>query len=275
MKQIAVLGPKGTYSDIACQKYINENNLDLEILYYPSILKVSNAIDDNTIAILPFENTLDGFVIESMDQIINKKLHIVAQTKLEIDFAFVTNEKSINDVKKCFVQFKAYGQCLDFISNNSFDVITTQSNMESVLRLSNEKNGFAAIVPMHILDEYNYSLIIPHVADSKANETRFFIVQKDANNITYNSKVNASIVLTALDDYPGLLYVILKEFHKYDINLNAIMSRPMKTEMGKYKFFFECSLSPSQIYRLDEIADILKKECRVLVEILGIYNLIK
>ena len=63
--------------------------------------------------------------------------------------------------------------------------------------------------------------------------------------------------------------------HKYDINLNAIMSRPMKTEMGKYKFFFECSLSPSQIYRLDEIADILKKECRVLVEILGIYNLIK
>ena len=49
MKQIAVLGPKGTYSDIACQKYINENNLDLEILYYPSILKVSNAIDDNTI----------------------------------------------------------------------------------------------------------------------------------------------------------------------------------------------------------------------------------
>ena len=27
MKQIAVLGPKGTYSDIACQKYINENYL--------------------------------------------------------------------------------------------------------------------------------------------------------------------------------------------------------------------------------------------------------
>ncbi len=31
MKKLAVLGSKGTYSDIAALKYISDNNLDLEV----------------------------------------------------------------------------------------------------------------------------------------------------------------------------------------------------------------------------------------------------
>ena len=41
MKKLAVLGPKGTYSDIAAKKYISDNNIDAQIEYYPSILCLS------------------------------------------------------------------------------------------------------------------------------------------------------------------------------------------------------------------------------------------
>ena len=131
MKKIAVLGPKGTYSDIACKQYLKNNNLDYEIIYCPSILKVCQAVDNEILAIIPFENTLDGFVIESMDQIILHSYNVISQVKLDIDFAFVTNAKKIEDVKECYVQFKAYGQCLDFISkydfNNKFKLSTLLS----------------------------------------------------------------------------------------------------------------------------------------------------
>ena len=62
MKKLAVLGPKGTYSDIAAKKYLYDNKLDFEIVYYPSILKTALALKDSDLAILPVENTLDGFV---------------------------------------------------------------------------------------------------------------------------------------------------------------------------------------------------------------------
>ena len=41
MKRIAVLGPEGTYSDIACKEYLKAIDEKYEIEYYTSILKVA------------------------------------------------------------------------------------------------------------------------------------------------------------------------------------------------------------------------------------------
>ena len=119
MKKVAVLGPKGTYSDVAKDNYLNSINEEYETIYYPSIIKAINAIDDNTIAIVPFENSLDGFILESLDKMISNKLNVVKQLKLSIDFAFVANVSKIEDVKEVYCQFKSYGQCLDFITSQS------------------------------------------------------------------------------------------------------------------------------------------------------------
>ena len=102
MKRLAVLGPKGTYSDIAKNSYLKQTNENYEIIYYPSILKTALAVDDNTIAILPFENTLDGFVIESMDAVISNNLQIASQLILDIDFAFISYAKMMLDVKNVY-----------------------------------------------------------------------------------------------------------------------------------------------------------------------------
>ena len=273
MKRIAVLGPKGTYCDIACKEYFKINNKIFDVVYYPSILKTAQAVDDNTIAIIPFENTLDGFVIESMDQIILNNYNIISQVKLDIDFAFVTNAKKIEDVKECYVQFKAYGQCLDFISNNEFNVLKTESNVESLNLLLKSDSTYAAIIPMHILNEYDFNIKITHIADSKANETRFFVITNDnKKNIYKYNDIEASIVVTANVDRSGILYDILKKFHDLDINLKSIMSRPMKTEMGKYRFYMETSLTSETLKKLDDLENSFDENKDFSVHILGVYN---
>lgn len=272
MKRIAVLGPEGTYSDIACKEYLKTIDEKYEIVYYPSILKVANAIDDNTIAILPFENTLDGFVIESMDYIILHNYYVTSQLKLNIDFAFVTNAKSIDDVKKCYVQFKAYGQCLDFISQYNFEIIRTQSNIESFDKLKESDESFGAIIPMHVLDAANFNTIKTHIADSKHNETRFFIVQNKKESSYNNQELEASICIETHVDRPGILFDILKNFHELDLNLNSIMSRPMKTEMGKYRFYIEISLNKDNLYKLDDLVNNFSSYNEIIVKVLGIYN---
>ena len=102
MKKIACLGPEGTYSDVVCKKINNGK----EIVYYPSIIKAIDSVDDDTIAVVPFENTLDGFVMETLDRIINHNLTIRKQMKLDIDFAFVSNTSKIEDVKEVYCQFR-------------------------------------------------------------------------------------------------------------------------------------------------------------------------
>ena len=272
MMKIAALGPKGTYCDIACQNYLNENNLDYEIVYYPSILKIALSISENDFAVLPFENTLDGFVMESLDQIINSNLHIIKQLKLNIDFAFVTNAKSIDDVEKCYVQFKAYGQCLDFISNNRFSISQTQSNTQSLERLLEANDKCGAIIPVHLLENNSFNLVINHIADSTHNETRFFVISKENIQNEIYDIANISIVITAIEDRSGILFDILKEFHYLDINLKAIMSRPMKTEMGKYKFYIECSLDKNNLDKLDKLIKQLETQNHFKVNLLGAYN---
>ena len=271
MKKIAVLGPKGTYSDIAANKYKELINEDIEIDYYPSIIKSINAIDDDTITICPFENVLDGFVTEALDQIIKSNLNIIYQLKLPIDFAFVSNAKSIEDVKHIYVQFKAYGQCLEFITNNNFEIIKTESNIVSLNKLLESDNSYGAIIPIHKAYK-NFNLKILNIADSKHNETRFFVVTNKNKEFKINDDFEASLVFDAIEDRPGILYSILSEFNLKNINLKSILSRPDKTIMGKYNFYIEVSGKCNELDNLYELIDKFMKHKDYRIRVLGIYN---
>lgn len=269
--KIAVLGPKGTYCDVALDMYLNEKKINMERIFYPSIFKTAQAVSSDTIAILPFENTLDGFVMESLDRIIQQNLTIIDQVKLSIDFAFVTNAKSIENVKTVYCQFKAYGQCLDFISMHDFTVIKTDSNVQSADLLDQADESYGAIIPYHVLKCRNYKTKIAHVADSQNNETRFFVVKKGKENTQKEGELNASLVVFSKEDRPGLLYDILSKFHDEDINLNSILSRPSKEDLGKYNFYMECSLVGDEVKKLYHLVSKLKEE-KFVIEILGVYN---
>ena len=271
MQKLAVLGPKGTYSDIAARKYLETNNMKAEIEYYPSILKTSLALKETDLAILPFENTLDGFVLESMDTIITNEFKIIDQIKLDIDFVFVTNEDKVEDCKDVYCQFKAYGQCVEFISKYDFNIIQTQSNSATVKKINEAGKGYGAIIPIHALKDNDYKTKVLHVADRRHNQTRFFICSKEFRDVKYNDEIDASIVIVIKEDRPGILFEILKELSVLNINMNSIMSRPMKTDLGQYKFYIEISLMKDSLKKLDRLKDELKKK-GFIIEILGIYN---
>ena len=270
--KIAVLGPKDTYCDVALDKYLKENNISqVDKVFCPTIIKTALAVDDNTLAILPFENTLDGFVMEALDTIILKDLNILDQVKLSIDFAFVTNARSISEVKTIYCQFKAFGQCLEFILDKDFEVIKTDSNVQSADLLDKADSTYGAIIPVHVLEKRSYKTVIPHVADSKRNETRFFIVTKNRQMSELRGNLNASLIVFSKEDRPGLLYDILSKFHDYNINLNSILSRPSKTDLGKYNFYMETTLKKDEVKKLDELIDVLKLD-GFEINKLGIYN---
>ena len=265
MKKLALLGPKGTYCSLASQLLKEQ----YELVYFPNIIKTINKTTEEQCSLVPIENTLDGFVVEALDAIIKNKLYIVGNVKLKVDFYFVSQMEKLEQVKNCYVQFKAYGQSLDFFAKNNLNPIITQSNMES-LDLLNKQNepGYGAIIPCHI-DVKPYNLVIKNVLDAPNNETRFIRLAKNLD-LEVKENCNCSIVVRPLDDRPGILYEILSEFANLEINLKAIFSRPRKDMIGKYIFYLEFELTNSEL--LKTIIKNLKEKYPCDINVVGIYN---
>ncbi len=263
--KLAVLGPSGTYTCVASELLKNKYELDL----YPSIFKSILAIDDSTDALIPLENTLDGFVFEGLDAITKYGYHIVEQVKLDVGFNFVS-DVPLNEIKTVYVQFKAHGQCLSFLNENNFNLYITQSNMESLDLFLENKHNSAAIIPTHI-DTSNYRYVVKNVTDSLKNQTRFVRVTKKLDMVISTDNLMASLMVTPINDRAGLLYDILKVFSNYGLNLKAIVSRPRRDVMGRYSFYIEFDIQKDKLDIISKLTSELENDFNK-VKIIGIYN---
>lgn len=269
-KTIAVLGPEGTYADLAAKQYINENDGSFKINYYPSIAKTIDAIDDNDLAVLPFENSLDGYVYETIDNLVKKKSFIIDCNMQKIDFAFVSNEDK-QDVKKVFVQFKAKAECIEFLTQkNNFEIVITDSNIQSLNELLKSNGGCGAVIPVHKLNDCKFNTVIKNISDSDKNYTKFVVVSKNAI-LKHDGDLTCSLLVNMKEDHPGVLFNALKIFNDYKLNLNAILSRPTKEGLGKYNFYIEISTTKNRISDLYGCIDEINKNDNYIVTNLGVY----
>ena len=132
------------------------------------------------------------------------------------------------------------------------------------------KNKSAAIVPMHISEEF--PLVLKDITDSKNNETRFLVISRNKNDIFYSDLIKVSCYAYALLDKPGILYNILRRFDEHHINLSNIISRPTKSELGKYNFYIEFSLAKKDLSKVDLILNEFNNDNDYKLKILGIYS---
>lgn len=269
-KQMAVLGPAGTFCDMAFNKFNKDDKY--EAVYYPSIKKTIEAIDEIGLAILPFENSLDGYVVESVDKLIKLNYNIIADVTQKVSFAFVSNASDILDIKEVYVQFKAKAECIDFLSKYNFKTITTETNMESFNRLVCSDKTFGAIIPLKVAEETNFNINIKNVDDKDNNITRFVIVSKNKDYFILDDLKYSISVLRRQGDKPGLLYDILKKFNDYKVNLTTILSRPTKEDLGSYNFYIEVSAKKEDIDNINECIKALTSD-DYIVKVLGIYSM--
>lgn len=241
--KIAVLGPKGTFTDIATCKYIDHMHLDAERAFYSTMRKTFSAVGtDCNYGVIPIENTLDGYVQIILDLLATSELKVIHEIVLPIRFAFVANCAKIDEVETIYVQFKSENQCTEFLETfEGIDIITTASNSQSYNNLLKDQSKAAAIIPMHMLEgDHFFSLVKEDVADSLDNHTRFIVISKELNEeVEVDKQWKTSIVVTGDNDRPGLLADILGLFSSNDINMKSIMSRPTKSGLGNYNFFID------------------------------------
>lgn len=120
--------------------------------------------------------------------------------------------------------------------------------MESYHLAQQGREGEAAIIPRHILDQSDARFKIENVTDSENNFTRFLVIRpsKESDHTLPGKDVKVSLYIMPAIDRPGILYEILREFYTSHINLVSVISRPTKKNMGTYNFYFELTGSYEQ-----------------------------
>ena len=239
------LGPNGSYTQIAKEKFARlfgfENIHSVGMKNIKSVLD-NFALNENSIAIVPVENAIEGFVRETLDGIVSFKdnsLTIFAATQIPIKHCLVANTTKIEDIKTVVSHPQALAQCQNTITSiipNEFEQLPYSSTSGSALFIKDKGNSFAAITNYETAKLYGLNVLKENINDEKGNATRFLMLKRGETHKTENDKT--SIVFSTKNEH-GALLKVLKVFEKHKINLTHISSRPNKKVFGEYIFFVD------------------------------------
>ncbi len=276
IEKVFYLGPKGSYTEIAKQKFAKyfgfENTQSIETKNIKSVLD-NFANNENSIGIVPIENLIEGFVRESLDGIKNFKnpdLTIFAETHVPIKHCLVGNTNNLSDIKTIVSHPQALAQCQNTIINlipNEIEQLPYSSTSGSAIFIKDKDKTFAAITNKETAEIYDLNVLKEDINDEKGNVTRFLMLKRGKTKPTNNDKT--SIVFSTKNEH-GALLKVLNVFEKYGINLTHISSRPNKKILGEYIFFVDFTGHISQENIITTLKEV-RKNCTWL-KIMGSFT---
>ncbi len=258
-KTIAYLGPEGSYSHCATEFFASQLSGSPAYLPLKTIRQVLEYADQtpDTVAVLPIENSVEGTVRETIDNLIRtKNLQILRQTIMPIKHCLISQSTDIHTV---ISHPQALSQCQNFIHEKKLNTIEASSTAAAAQNL---QPGHAAIANEKTAKLYGLNILHENINDYPDNCTRFALIGG------WDTPKGASTLLAfSTKNEPGALLKILQIFYDYNVNLSHISSRPSKTSLGEYTFFAEFDGYDQKI--LDEI-----KQHTQFFRLLGSYDII-
>ena len=218
---IYYLGPEGSYSHEAA--LLIDNNT-VPTLSITEVFKKSL----HSPGIVPWENSLEGSVSETLDLLLETELSVVGELNLEIRHCLLGYREN----KLVFSHPQALGQCRNYLTKHGLQPVPTTSTAKGVVEA--KANKALAIGSLQAAKVYDIPVLDIGIQDGLTNYTRFALLGRELPKSTGNDKT--SIIFATHNDRPGALYQILAIFASEGINLTRIESRPTKRFLGEYLF---------------------------------------
>ncbi len=271
-KKIAYLGPSGTFTEEALDKFVIEPD-KIEKIPCATVVEVIKSVDRGYAdeGLVPIENSIEGSVNITLDILtFESEAKIIGEISIPVKHSLIGKKKiKLKDIKKVISHPHATAQCRKFLSTSlkNIEIVAANSTAEAVKILREEDDSIAAIGTKVAAGIYGLEVIENDIEDNKDNKTRFVFIGNKIQPKTGNDKT--SIVCFLKEDRPGSLYNILGEFASRNINLTRLESRPAKKNLGDYVFMIDLDghLYDDNVF---EAIEVLRKTV-YLVKILGSY----
>ena len=265
MIHVSFQGERGAYSEAAAKSFFKEQIETTPQTTFAEVLE-STSNDKTLYSVLPVENSLEGSVGESYDLLYSTSLNATGEIYHRIEHCLI-GTGNINEIDTVYSHPQALGQCRKFIEKHNMKTIPAYDTAGSVKMVKElNKDNCACIASKDAAEIYNMPIILDNIANNLNNYTRFLILSKESNSETGNDKTS---IIFSIKHEPGSLFRIIENFHKNNVNLTKIESRPTKANTWEYNFYvdFEGHQSNSKIL---EMLDTIKQDT-LFMKILGSY----
>ena len=265
MTNISFQGERGAYSEAAAKSFFDEIKT-IPFATFAEVLE-NTSKGNSEYSILPVENSLEGSVGESYDLLYSTSLNVIGEIYHRVEHCLIGIGK-LEDVDTVYSHPQALGQCRKFIEEHNMKTIPAYDTAGSVkiVKELNKKNC-ACIASKTSSLIYNMPIMSENIANNSNNYTRFLILSKKKSTQTENDKTS---IIFSIKHEPGSLFRIIENFHKNNVNLTKIESRPTKSNTWEYNFYvdFEGNAKNPKIL---EMLEKIKQES-LFMKVLGSYH---
>ena len=267
MKTLGILGPKGTHSEEAALWLKKHSREDFKLEVCADIFDVLTAVKERKLdaGLVPVENSLEGSINITLDTLARSDtLKISRELVWRVkNFLMTKPLADIKAIKKIFSHNQPLAQCRKFLHKNFPDVeivATTSTARAAEIVAANE--NFAAICTERAGKLNGLTIAAKEIQDNPNNFTRFFEISyrpRDAKPIETFDGDKILIICQIDGSRAGSLCEVLNEFAKRNVNMTRIESRPARTILGAYIFFFELETDAGDTALRDAIQAVYDK----------------
>ncbi len=238
---IAYLGPAGTYTEMAA----------LAQFGHFARATPMNAIDEvfrevetgaAHFGVVPVENSTEGMVNHTLDCFMEfpKGVRVCAEVELPIHHAFVLHPDNSGDagqVANILSHAQSLAQCRTWLDTHYPGVgrIAVASNAQAARQVA-EDASLAAIAGETAAERYGLKIAARNIEDHADNKTRFLVL--GLQDVGPSGQDKTSILVSTRNE-PGALFRVLEPFHRHNISLSRIETRPARSGDWSYVFFID------------------------------------
>jgi len=257
MKTAYCLGPNGSYSAIIAKKMYPKLQMKLCNSFFEVVKAMSG--DNNSIALLPVENSITSDVHENIDYLFSQNnVQIMAEGYLVIDLNLIgLHGSKIEDITSVYSHPKALLQTSLFINEHNLATIETNSTSEGKNTILDENNIHKACIgSSELTDESKLVILAKNIGNYQNNMTRFLAIThlSEVDKLHDEPIIKGSYVFNVKHE-PGTLARVLTQLAATKVNLTKIESRPIPGTEWEYSFLVDLEMNSNLVSEVEKILE--------------------
>ena len=244
IKTIAYLGTSGSFTEIAKDYFAEKYSINAYQMPFRTIKEIVAYVENNeeAVGVIPIENTKEGIVRETNDNIINsinENIKILSEAVLPANNCLLSKNSEIYNITGLIAPAPAIARCQEYIKTQlplHLNIINTTDTEEAARLLNSYNLTYAIIGTKKTAEIYNLNILNDNINNDKNNYTKFVMIGSFETEPTEHS---VSSIAISIPDVPGVLYKIVKEFADNNINIAYIHATPSNLQSNEYIIYLD------------------------------------
>lgn len=233
---VAVLGPEGTYTELAARQHFG-STMSIDLLSTIDEIFRSTQNGKTDFSVVPVENSTEGGVNATLDQLVKTDLTICGEINLKISHNLLGQNVQLTSIQTVYAHGQALAQCREWLNDHlpGVKLVAVSSNAQAAKWAADDPTA-AAVAGAGAAKIYGLQTLAESIEDEANNTTRFLIL---SNRYTPPSGDDKTSLLLSCRNRPGALFSLLKPLFDRKIDMTKIESRPSRTGLWEYVFFID------------------------------------